>query len=139
MRAVELANYLYNHLNLSTNGVVLISSVLNFATIDILDQGNDLPYSLFLPTYTATAGFHRKLSPALQEDVQGAVKQAEAYAMTEYPLLLMRRGDVLPSDTAEKVHFQAISFDFLLNLLIGWICVLNPQILCKSFSEAREK
>lgn len=94
LRAVELANHLYNQFNLATNGVALISSILNFATIDILDQGNDLPFSLFLPTYTATAGFHRKLSPALQEDVQGAVKQAEAYAMSEYPLILMR-GDAL--------------------------------------------
>lgn len=103
MRAVELGSYLYNHLDMATNGVILISSVLDFSTIDVLEQGNDLPYYLMLPTYTATAGFHRKLSPKLQGDVQGAVKQAEAYSMNEYPLLLMRGNTLTQEQRKESI------------------------------------
>jgi hypothetical protein len=36
------------------NGIVLLSTILNFGTARF-DVGNDLPYPLFLPTYTATA------------------------------------------------------------------------------------
>ncbi len=32
------------------NGIMLISSILNFQTADF-HTGNDLPYILFLPTY----------------------------------------------------------------------------------------
>ena len=47
------------------NGIVLISSILNFQTARF-DVGNDLPYPLFLPTYTATAWYHKRLPPDLQ-------------------------------------------------------------------------
>ncbi|MBA3239261.1 MAG: peptidase S10 [Parachlamydiaceae bacterium] len=117
MRAVELASYLYNKLDLATNGAALISSVLNFATIDILDQGNDLPFSLFLPAYTAIAGFHHKLSPGQQADVQGTVRNAEAYAMNEYPLLLLR-GDTLSPEQRRETALK-------LSLLTG----LSPEFI----------
>ncbi len=42
------------------NGITLISSVLNFETISFA-AGNDLPYILYLPSYTATAWYHKKL------------------------------------------------------------------------------
>ena len=39
------------------NGIMLVSSILNFQTARFT-PGNDLPYILFLPTYTATAWYH---------------------------------------------------------------------------------
>jgi len=42
------------------NGIVLISAILNFETAEF-DTGNDLPYILYLPTYTAIAWYHKKL------------------------------------------------------------------------------
>ena len=47
------------------NGITLISSVLNFETIAFA-RGNDLPYALFLPSYTAAAWYHKKLPKDLQ-------------------------------------------------------------------------
>ena len=45
--------------------MMLISSILNFGTARF-DSGNDLPYIVFLPTYTATAWYHKRLPADLQ-------------------------------------------------------------------------
>jgi carboxypeptidase C (cathepsin A) len=75
------------------NGVMLISLVLNFQTIDF-HPGNDLPFVLFLPTYAATAWFHGKLAPELQADLRRTLAEVEAFAANEYCLALMA-GDKL--------------------------------------------
>ena len=64
-RAAGLAGYLQDRHGMYLNGIVLVSSVLNFETIRF-DEGNDLPFALFLPTYTATAWYHKKLPADLQ-------------------------------------------------------------------------
>jgi carboxypeptidase C (cathepsin A) len=79
------------------NGIVLISTVLNFQTI-IFEQGNDLPYVLFLPTYAATAWYHGKLAPDLQEKpLEDVLAEVEAWAETEYTVALAK-GDRLTAD-----------------------------------------
>jgi hypothetical protein len=71
-RSAGLAGYLQSRYRLFLNGVILISSVLNFQTIAIdsktytFHRGNDLPYVLYLPTYAATAWFYKTLDPELQ-------------------------------------------------------------------------
>ena len=42
------------------NGVLLISTIMNFQTARFA-PGNDLPLILILPSYTATAWYHKKL------------------------------------------------------------------------------
>src|ERR1035438_252139 len=64
-RAVALSGYLQQTLGMDLNGIVLFPSVLNFGTISF-DSGNDLPYASFLPTYAATAWYHKKLAKDLQ-------------------------------------------------------------------------
>ncbi|MCB0151926.1 MAG: hypothetical protein KDE01_30255, partial [Caldilineaceae bacterium] len=65
------------------NGLMLISSVLNFQTLHF-EVGNDLPYVLFLPTYTATAWYHRRLATDLQQDLQTAIAEAQEFASGDY-------------------------------------------------------
>ncbi len=60
-RAASLAGYLHDEHFISMNGLALISTVLDFQTLDF-NVGNDLSYLLFLPSYTATAWYHKKLS-----------------------------------------------------------------------------
>ena len=48
-----------------SNGIMLVSVVLNFQTIRFA-PGNDLPYILYLPTYAATARYHGKLEGDVQ-------------------------------------------------------------------------
>ncbi len=67
-RAAGLADHLSSRYGMYLNGLVLISGVLDFATI-YDNPGNDVPYPLYLPAYTATAQFHKKLPPDLQGDL----------------------------------------------------------------------
>jgi len=59
LRAAGLARHLQERYGMNLNGIALISSVLDMATIGFT-EGNDLPYPLFLPTYAAIAHFHGK-------------------------------------------------------------------------------
>jgi carboxypeptidase C (cathepsin A) len=81
-RAAGLSNWLLNE-GISVNGVVLISCVLNFQTISF-GQGDDLPYALYLPTYTALAWYHKKLPADLQGDRAKALAESEDYARHGY-------------------------------------------------------
>jgi len=63
-RASALSGYLIGR-GIAFNGIVLISTIMNFETADFA-PGNDLPYVMFLPSYAATAWYHRKLAPDLQ-------------------------------------------------------------------------
>jgi carboxypeptidase C (cathepsin A) len=97
-RAASLAGYLIDE-GIAFNGVVLISSVLNFETIEFA-RGNDLPYQLYLPSYTATAFYHKKLAPELQKNLETTLKDAEKWAVSEYGPALTK-GDQL-TDAEEK-------------------------------------
>jgi len=93
-RAANLAGYLQERYGMNLNGVVLISPVLDFRTIRF-GGDNDLPYVLFLPSYTATAWYHRRLAPELMKDLDATLRQAEAFASGSYAPALAR-GSALP-------------------------------------------
>lgn len=103
-RAAALASHLQDRLGMNLNGLLLISSILNFQTARF-DQGNDLPYVLFLPTFTATAWFHGKLPEELQKDRKAALAEAEAFAEGDYLLALMQ-GSKLPDDQRSEIAKQ---------------------------------
>jgi carboxypeptidase C (cathepsin A) len=92
-RAAGLVAHLQDREGMNFNGVVLVSVVLNFGTIRF-DEGNDLPYILYLPGYTATAWYHKKLSSDLQANLNNTLAEAEKFATGEYTLALMK-GDLL--------------------------------------------
>jgi len=93
-RAAGLSGYLVERSGIAFNGILLVSSILNFETARFT-RGNDLPYSLFLPTYTATAWYHRKLPPDLQsKELKDVLQEVEPWAEAGYPALLAR-GDHL--------------------------------------------
>jgi carboxypeptidase C (cathepsin A) len=87
-RAAGLSGYLQERHGMYINGIMLVSIVLNFQTTSFI-PGNDLPYILFLPTYTATAYYHGRLPDDLQRDLRTALKEAEEFATGEYTLGLM--------------------------------------------------
>ena len=89
-RAAGLSGYLVERSGIAFNGIVLVSSILNFETADF-SRGNELPYSLFLPTYTATAWYHKKLPADLEgKPLRAALDEAEAFAANEYPQALSK-------------------------------------------------
>jgi carboxypeptidase C (cathepsin A) len=92
-RAAGLSGYLIDN-GIALNGIVLVSTVLNFETLEFV-KGNDLPYVFYLPTYTATAWYHKKLPPDLQgQDLTKILPEVEQWAANDYALALAK-GDRL--------------------------------------------
>jgi carboxypeptidase C (cathepsin A) len=89
-RAAGLSGHLQNEIGMYLNGIMLVSSVLNFQSIRF-DLGNDLPYILFLPTYAAAAWFHNRLPGDLQsQELRAVLTEVKAFAEREYTLALMQ-------------------------------------------------
>ena len=107
-RAAGLAGYLHNDLGMFLNGIMLISSVLNFQT-NRFAPGNDLPNILFLPTYTATAWYHKRLPEELQGDLLKTIEVVKEFALNDYASALMK-GDQLPADDEKRIISQLARF-----------------------------
>ncbi len=95
-RAAGLSGYLIEH-GIAFNGIVLMSTVLNFETL-LFTKGNDLPFDLFLPTYTATAWYHHRLAPDLQKDLTATLREVERFAATEYLEALAKGNRLTPAE-----------------------------------------
>lgn len=88
-RVAGLSNWLFEH-GVGLNGVILVSTVLNFGSIRFADN-NDLPLVLILPSYTSTAWYHKRLSPQLQsKPLTDVLREAENFASNEYMPALLR-------------------------------------------------
>lgn len=96
-RAAALSGHLQESLGINLNGIVLMSAVLNFGTIRA-DRGNDLPYVLYLPTFTAAAWYHKKLPKELQSaGLLKAIEESRRYASGPYTLALFK-GDSISAE-----------------------------------------
>lgn len=96
-RAAGLAGYLIDR-GIAFNGVALISTVLNFQTIRFA-PGNDLPYPLILPTFTATAWYHKRLAADLQKAaLRDLLREVESWAQGEYNAALMKGDRLTPAE-----------------------------------------
>jgi carboxypeptidase C (cathepsin A) len=100
-RAAGLSGYLVER-GIAFNGIVLVSSVLNFETTDFT-KGNDLPYILYLPSYAATAWYHHKLAPDLERDLPATLKQAEEWAGTSYAEALAKGDRLAPAERQRTI------------------------------------
>ncbi len=107
-RAAGLAGYLQERHGMFLNGIMLVSSVLDFQTLEFLPT-NDLPSIVYLPAYAATAWYHRRLAPELQKDLAATLRQAEAFATGEYATALLR-GSALPAAERTAVAARVASF-----------------------------
>jgi carboxypeptidase C (cathepsin A) len=88
-RASGLSDYLFDH-GIGLNGILLISTVMNFQTIRFADN-NDLPLVLIFPSYATTAWYHKRLSPEMQaKTVEQVAAEARSFAANEYLPALMR-------------------------------------------------
>jgi len=115
-RAAGLSGYLQDNHGMYLNGIMLVSSILDFGTARFSD-GNDLPYVVFLPTYTATAWYHKKLDANLQQDLQIALRASEEFAFGEYASALLK-GDALTAEEHDAVarklaKFTGLSLEYI--------------------------
>ncbi|MFY9854966.1 MAG: peptidase S10, partial [Terracidiphilus sp.] len=108
-RSAVLTNILENHDSIDLNGVILLSQIFNFTTdIDVpsTNPGVDLPYVMALPTYAATAWYHKKL-PQQPAELEPFLKDVEAFATGPYTHALAQGTDLGTEEkqqVAEKLH-----------------------------------
>ncbi|HTA94540.1 MAG TPA: peptidase S10, partial [Verrucomicrobiae bacterium] len=115
-RAAGLADHLSSRYGMYLNGMILVSGVLDFAPI-LNYAGNDVPYPLYLPAYTAAAHFHKKLPPDLQNDLTKALAESRAFAKGEYASAL-QKGDSLSAAEHKKIAAELVR-----------ITGLKPQVI----------
>ena len=115
-RSVALGNYLQSRDNMYLNRIVLMSSVLDLGTISFL-PGNDLPYVLYLPSYAATAWYHKELNPR-PADLPAFIKQVTQYAETKYADALLEGSTISQTEkeaVAKQVsQYTGLSADYLM-------------------------
>jgi carboxypeptidase C (cathepsin A) len=99
LRAAGLAAHLQDRHGLYLNGLLLISSVLDLGTLQF-SEGNDLPYSLYVPTYAAIAHYHGLHGERPLDDV---LADAEDFAAKELPWALARGARLSTQDRAATV------------------------------------
>ena len=108
-RSAVLADILENSKNIDINGVILLSQIFNFTTDIDIPMGNpgvDLPYVLALPTYAATAWYHKKL-PAQPAALEPFLKDVEEFTNGPYAHALALGTDLGAAEketVAEKLH-----------------------------------
>ncbi|MGA9672602.1 MAG: peptidase S10 [Terracidiphilus sp.] len=108
-RSAVLVDILQNNKSLDINGVILLSQIFNFTTdIDVpnANPGVDLPYVLGLPTYAATAWYHKKL-PQQPTALEPFLAEVEAFATGPYQHALAQGTDLTAEEkqsVAQKLH-----------------------------------
>jgi carboxypeptidase C (cathepsin A) len=102
LRVAGLSGELQQRYGMYLNGVVMVSAVVDFATLDFASN-NDLPYILFLPGYTATAWKHKALADdLLAKPLEAVVAEATEFAYGPYADALLR-GASLPEGDRRRV------------------------------------
>lgn len=127
-RAVGLASYLQDSLNISVNGLTLISPALNYRLVSFR-KGNDAPYTYYLPTYAITAQYHNRLVPELQMlPRQVLIAKAIAFANDYYARFLSG------SDTTSAFRRLVMdSLSYFTGIAPGALSTVNGRITDRWF------
>jgi len=94
-RSAGVAGYLADR-GINFNGICLLSMVLNFESLEFAPI-NDVPYPLILPTMAMIAGYHHKLPPNLEQDMNRTRQEVSDFAMNQYWQAL-NKGDALTAE-----------------------------------------
>ena len=113
-RSAVLVNRLQQQENMDFNGVVLMSSVLDFETLEFA-PGHDISYVLYLPSYAATAAYHHMIP--LPANLPAFLDTVRTWAMGPYQDAL-NKGSSLPAAERGAVlrqlsAYTGLSADYL--------------------------
>ncbi len=92
IRAAGLSSHLQTRYGMSLNGVVMLSTLLDFSTLQPA-MGNDLAYQVFLPSLTGVAHFHSKI----QGDRDALIRESTEFAFGEYAAALLKGNELEPA------------------------------------------
>ncbi len=101
-RAAGIAGFL-NDRGISFNGIVLLSMVLDFETLEITKK-NDLACVLTLPSYTMIAAYHKKLPPELMRDMKETREQVTRWASSDYAAALAKGDGLTPQERTSMIE-----------------------------------
>ncbi len=104
-RSAGVADYLFENEGMTVNGIILVSTVLNFEDLEFA-PGNDVPYILYLPTYAAVAWYHNAL-PSRPADLDAFLQQVRNFAKDEYASALFKGASMDSTEldsVAAKLH-----------------------------------
>ncbi len=115
-RSAGLALHLQERHGMYLNGLVMISSILNWQNQEI-HPGNDTAYITHLPTYAATAWYHHRLADEPPRGLRAFLDEVEAFAIGDYAAALIQ-GDWLSEDErgsiAERLaRYTGLSTDYV--------------------------
>ncbi len=108
-RSAVIAKMLADDKSIDLNGVILLSQIFNFNSfIDMANTnpGNDQPYELALPTFAATAWYHKKL-PQQPPALEPFLREVEQFAIGPFAHALAQGTDLTETEkqsVAEKMH-----------------------------------
>jgi carboxypeptidase C (cathepsin A) len=121
-RSAVLINLLERKRSVDFNGVMLLSQVLNFSLVTDFSSGDeasgvDMSYELSLPTFAATAWYHKRLGADVPADLKALLAEVERFALREYATAL-QQGAALPeaerARIAAKLHaYTGLPIDFI--------------------------
>jgi carboxypeptidase C (cathepsin A) len=115
-RSAVLGNSLQSRDNLHLNGIVLISTVLDMASLNF-GPGDDRPYIFYLPSYAAVAWYHKALKTR-PPDPFTFIQEARQYAQGEYAAALFKGAKQTAKEkeaVAKKLsEFTGLSEEYLL-------------------------
>src|SRR5258707_7125191 len=98
------------------NGIDLISSVLDLGTISF-QPGSDMPYVFYLPSYAATAWYHKVLK-ARPDILIAFVEEASKFWQDEYAPVLLKGTKLTAeekTDMAKKLsRYTGLSEDYVI-------------------------
>ena len=113
VRAAGLSHHLQSRYGMNLNGVVLMSSLLDFATLQ-MSSGNDLGFLSYLPSFTGIAHFHKKITG----DRDALIRESTDFAFGEYATALLKGNSLEPAArtaiTAKLAQFTGIPADIWL-------------------------
>ncbi len=130
-RTTGLSDYLSDKYGMYLNGIVLVSTALDFATLDFND-GNDLPYILYLPSYAATAWYHKKLKAKYQEmPLEKYLEEVRHFAGGEY-LQALFNGSRMAEKQIQQVADKTANY---IGLTREYVLRANLRVTLPRFSK----
>lgn len=111
-RSAVLANVLGDEYSIDLNGVILLSTILNFDLSPDspgFNPGVDGAYVTALPTYAATAWYHNRLPGTRPAQLEPFLREVEQFAMTEYAAAL-HQGARLDAATRQRIAERLASY-----------------------------
>jgi carboxypeptidase C (cathepsin A) len=99
-RSAGVVDYLWKQKGMAVNGVILVSVALDLEAI-FEWPGNERPYSMFVPTYAATAWYHKAL-PNQPATLEPFLTEVRDWSIGPYATALAK-GDALTDAEREQI------------------------------------